>query len=189
MSHIGCKDIRGGTKLLIDQVPWVVIDNIFVKPGKGQAFNRIKMRQVMTGRIVERTYKSGESIQLADVIERDLSFLYADGEDLVFMDPQSFDQIHVANQVVAGSRKWLREQDMCVITFWDEQAIAVLPPIFVELKVVEAEPNVKGDTVSGANKNAVVETGASIRVPMFVEAGDTIKIDTRSEEYISRIKD
>lgn len=189
MSSIETKDIRGGTKLLIDGSPWVVIDNIFVKPGKGRAFNRIKMRHVTTARIVEKTYTSGDSIALADVLDKEMSFLYEQGQDMVFMDPDSYEQVSVSRDIVAEAVNWIKEGDMCVLTLWDDAVIAVQPPIFVELKVTEADPNVKGDTVSGASKNAVVETGAQIRVPMFVEEGDKIKIDTRTQEYVSRIKD
>lgn len=188
MSMISCNEIRGGTKLLVDGLPWVVIHNEYVKPGKGQAFNRVKMRQVMSGRVVEKTYKSSESIPAADVIDREYAFLYDDGDDYVFMDPASYEQVNVAKTVIADAMQWIKEEALCVVTFWDQQPISVVPPNFVELKVVEAEPSLKGDTVSGGSKGAVLETGAEIRVPMFIEVDDVIKVDTRTQSYMNRVK-
>ena len=188
MSTISCNEIRGGTKLLVDGSPWVVIHNEYVKPGKGQAFNRIKMRHVLSGRVVEKTYKSSDSIPAADVMDRDYSYLYEDGDDLVFMDPNSYEQISVSKTVIADAIKWIKEQETCTLTFWDGQPISLLPPNFVELKVTDTEPSLKGDTVTGGSKSAILETGAEIRVPMFIEIGDVIKVDTRTQSYMSRSK-
>ena len=188
MSTISCNEIRGGTKLLVDGSPWVVIHNEYVKPGKGQAFNRIKMRHVISGRVVEKTYKSSDSIPAADVMDRDYSYLYEDGDDLVFMDPNSYEQISVSKTVIADAIKWIKEQETCTLTFWDGQPISLLPPNFVELKVTDTEPSLKGDTVTGGSKSAIFETGVEIRVPMFIEIGDVIKVDTRTQSYMSRSK-
>lgn len=189
MAKLSTNEIRPGSKLLVDNVPCSVVVNEAIKPGKGQAFNRIRMKNIQTGRVIERTYKSGESIDAADVQEVELQFLYTDGEHFIFMDPENYEQVYVPIQVMDDVALWVKEQDICVITLWDDKPIGVLPPMFVTRRVVECEPAVRGDTVTGVMKNAVIETGATVKVPLFVSLDDLIRVDTRTGEYVSRVKD
>ena len=189
MATATTNEFKAGMKLMIDGAPWSIVEVEFVKPGKGQAFARVKMRNLQTRRVVEKTYKSGESVERADVMDTDLQYLYNDGEFWHFMDPESFDQVAADADCVGESAKWLKEQDMCVITLWNGVPIDVVPPNFVELKIIETDPGVRGDTASGGIKPAKLETGAMVRVPLFVEQDEVIKVDTRNGEYVSRVKD
>lgn len=189
MSNISTNDLKSGVKVMIDNDPCNILENEFVKPGKGQAFNRIKYRNLKNGRTLEMTLKSGDTIPAADVVDMEVQYLYSDGEFAHFMHPETFEQ-HAANKSVVGDAiKWMKEQDMCSITLWNGVAIQVTPPIFVNLKVKETEPGIRGDTVSGATKTATLETGAVVRVPLFVDIGDLLKIDTRIGAYVSRAKE
>ncbi len=174
---------------MIDGYPCSIIENEFVKPGKGQAFSRVKIRNLKTGRVVEKTYKSGESVEAADVLETNLQYLYNDGEQWHFMDPESFEQHAVDKEVLGDSKKWLKEQDICLVTLWNDQPIIVEAPNFVELTITDTDPGLKGDTSGSGGKPATLETGAVVRVPLFVQIGEKIRVDTRSGEYTSRIKD
>ncbi len=189
MSEYGLNEIRSGMKLIIDNDPCVVVDNEFVKPGKGQAFNRLRYRNLKNGRVIERTYKSGDSIQSADVSEIDAQFLYQDGDTWHFMALESFEQYAVAEAVVADTKLWLKDQSDCKLTLWNDNPILVVPPIFVVLKVAETDPGLKGDTSGGGGKPAKLESGATVRVPLFVQEGELIKVDTRTGEYVSRAKE
>lgn len=189
MSEYGLNEIRSGMKLIIDNDPCVVVDNEFVKPGKGQAFNRLKYRNLKNGRVIERTYKSGDSIKAADVTEIDAQFLYGDGNEWHFMANETFEQYAVHEAEVAEAKLWLKEQAECKITLWNNQPILIVPPMFVTLKIVETDPGVRGDTSGGGGKPAKLETGAIVRVPLFVQEGEQIKVDTRSGEYVSRVKE
>lgn len=189
MSVYGLNEIRSGMKLLIDNDPCVVVDNEFVKPGKGQAFNRLRYRNLKTGRVIERTYKSGDSIEGADVSEIDAQYLYGDGNEWHFMATETFEQYALHESEVADAKIWLREQCDCKITLWNGTPILVVPPTFVNLKIVETDPGVKGDTAGSGGKPAKLESGAVVRVPLFVQEGEVIKVDTRTGEYVSRIKE
>ncbi|MEM7252432.1 MAG: elongation factor P [Pseudomonadota bacterium] len=189
MASYSTNEFRAGLKLMIDGDPCSIIENEFVKPGKGQAFNRVKIRNLKSGRVIERTYKSGESVEAADVVEIDLQYLYNDGEEYYFMHPETFEQYGIALDLLGDTTKWLKEQDVCVATLWDNQPISVTPPNFVNLRVTETEPGVRGDTASGANKPATLETGAVVRVPLFVDRDELLRIDTRTGEYVSRVKE
>ncbi len=189
MSEYGLNEIRSGMKLIIDGDPCVVVDNEFVKPGKGQAFNRLRYRNLKTGRVIERTYKSGDSIPAADVVEIDAQFLYGDGSEWNFMATETFEQYAVHSAEVADAKLWLKEQADCKIILWNGSPIQVTPPTFVTLKIVETDPGLKGDTSGGGSKPAKLETGATVRVPLFVQEGEIIKVDTRTGEYVSRAKD
>lgn len=182
-------DIRAGMKLMIDGSPCNVVDVDFVKPGKGQAFARVKIRNLLTGRVVERTYKTGESVESADVMDTDMQYLYNDGEHWHFMHPETFEQLAANESAVSEAIKWLKEQDMCTVTLWNNEPIAVVPPNFVELRITETDPGVRGDTASGGGKPATLETGAVVKVPLFIEQGEVIKVDTRTGEYVSRVKE
>ncbi len=176
-------------KIMQDGDPCSIVENEFVKPGKGQAFNRVKIRNLKTGRVVERTFKSGESVEAADVMDTDMQYLYTDGEFWNFMDAETFEQVAADGKAVADSAKWLKEQDTCTITLWNGVPISVTPPNFVTLQITETDPGVRGDTASGGGKPATLETGAVVRVPLFIEIGEIIKVDTRSGEYVGRAKD
>lgn len=189
MSSYGLNEIRAGMKLLIDNDPCVVVDNEFVKPGKGQAFNRLRYRNLKTGRVIERTYKSGDSILAADVAEVDAQFLYGDGSEWHFMATETFEQYAVNETQVAEAKIWLKEQAECKLTLWNGTPITVTPPTFVNLKIVETDPGLKGDTAGSGGKPAKLESGAVVRVPLFVQEGEVIKVDTRTGEYVSRAKE
>ena len=189
MPNVSTNEFRSGLKLIIDGDPCSIIDNEFVKPGKGQAFVRARFRNLKSGRVIERTFKSGESVAAADVLEVSLQYIYSDGELFHFMDEETFEQHAAAPEAVAGAASWLKEEDVCTITLWNGTPIAVTPPNFVTLRVTETEPGVRGDTASGATKPAMVETGAVIKVPLFVEQGEQVRIDTRTGEYVSRAKE
>ena len=174
---------------MLDGDPYAIVENEFVKPGKGQAFNRVKVRNLKSGRVLEKTFRSGESVEAADVVDRDLQYLYNDGEFWHFMDNESFEQCQADVAAMGEAVKWIKDQDMCVVTLWNGAPIAVEPPNFVVLEITETDPGVKGDTSGGGGKPATLETGAVVRVPLFVQTGEKIKVDTRSGEYVSRVKD
>jgi elongation factor P len=188
MASYSTNEFRSGLKLLIDGDPCTIIENEFVKPGKGQAFNRVKIRNLKTGRVVDRTYKSGESVEAADVVEYEMQYLYSDGDQWHFMDPQSYEQYGADEPAVSDARDWLKEEDTCSVTLWNGVPLMVEPPNFTELKIVETDPGLKGDTAQGGIKPARLETGATVRVPLFIEEGEIIKVNTRTGEYVSRVK-
>ena len=174
---------------MVDNAPCSIIECEFVKPGKGQAFTRVKIRNLKTGRVVERTYKSGETFPAADVMDVEMQYLYFDGELWHFMDPSSFEQYTANEDAISEAKPWLKEQDICTVTLWDNQPLQVTPPNFVTLEIIETDPGVRGDTSGGGGKPAKLETGAVVRVPLFVQIGELIKVDTRKGEYISRVKE
>ena len=189
MATYSTNEFKGGLKIMIDGDPCTIIENEFVKPGKGQAFNRVKIRNLKTGRVIERTFKSGESVEGADVMDTEMQYLYNDGEFWHFMDPDSFEQ-HAAEETAVGdAKKWLKEQDVCEVTLWNGNPLAITPPNFVMLAVTETDPGVRGDTSGGGGKPATLETGAVVRVPLFIEIGEVLRIDTRTGEYVARAKD
>jgi elongation factor P len=174
---------------MLDGDPCSIIENEFVKPGKGQAFNRVKIRNLKSGRVIERTFKSGETVESADVMEVELQYLYNDGEFWHFMDPQSYEQLAASEAAVGDAAKWLKEQDVCLVTLWNGTPLLVTPPNFVILTVTETDPGVRGDTSGGGGKPATLETGAVVRVPLFIDIGDALRIDTRTGEYVARAKE
>jgi elongation factor P len=189
MATYSTNEFRGGLKIMLDGDPCSIIENEFVKPGKGQAFNRVKIRNLKTGRVIERTFKSGETVEGADVVDTTLQYLYADGEFWHFMDPDSYEQLAADATAVSDATKWLKEQDLCEVTLWNGVPLAVTPPNFVVLTVTDTDPGVRGDTSGGGGKPATLETGAVVRVPLFIEIGDTLRIDTRSGDYVARAKE
>jgi elongation factor P len=180
-------DIRKGLKMMMDDQPYVVVDFQFVKPGKGQAFTRLKIRNMATGAQLERTLKSGEKIEPADIEERTLQYIYPDGTDFVFMDEKSGEQITVPGEKVGDDSRWLSDGMNVDVTVFKGQPIGVSLPAHVTLQVVSSEPGIKGDTASGASKPATVSTGATVNVPLFVQEGEWIKIDTTDGKYIERV--
>lgn len=189
MAFYSSNELKNGLKVMIDNAPCNIVDCEFVKPGKGQAFTRVKIRNLKTGRVVERTYKSGETFEGADVIDVEMQYLYNDGELWHFMVPDTFEQYAIGEAILADNAQWLKEQDTCVATLWNNEPIQVLPPNFVILTIVETDPGMRGDTSGGGGKPAKLETGAVVRVPLFVQTGELIKVDTRNGEYVSRAKE
>ena len=188
MANYNTNEFRSGLKIILDGDPCAIVENEFVKPGKGQAFNRVKYRNLKTGRVVEKTFKSGDSVEAADVMDTEMQYLYSDGDMWHFMDPESYEQYVAGQAAVSEAKPWLKEQDVCSVTLWNGQPLMVEPPNFVELEIVETDPGLKGDTASGGVKPARLETGATVRVPLFVEQGEVVRVDTRSGEYVSRVK-
>lgn len=174
---------------MLDADPCAIIENEFIKPGKGQAFNRIKIRNLKTGRVIERTLKSGESVEGADIVDIAIQYLYSDGEFWHFMMTDTFEQYQTDKNVVADATKWLKDQAICTMTLWNDVPLSVTPPNFVELVITKTDPGLKGDTSSGGSKPATLETGVVVRVPLFVQTGEIIKVDTRTGEYVSRVKE
>jgi len=174
---------------MLDGDPYNILENEFVKPGKGQAFSRVKLRNLKTGRVIDKTFKSGESVEAADVFEMEMQYLYTDGEFYYFMEPTSFEQYQASAEAMGDAVKWTREQDMCKVVLYDGSPLSVEPPAFTELQITETDPGVRGDTSGGGGKPATLETGAVVRVPLFVDEGEVIKVDTRKAEYVSRIKE
>lgn len=188
MASFSTNEFRGGMKIMLDNEPCVIIENEFVKPGKGQAFNRVKIRKLLSGKVLEKTFKSGESVEAADVVDNELDYLYTDGEFFHFMNNETFEQIAADAKAVGDNAKWLVENNTCTLTLWNGSPIAVTPPNFVELEVVETDPGLKGDTQGTGGKPATLTTGAVVRVPLFIQIGEVIKVDTRSAEYVGRVK-
>jgi elongation factor P len=188
MASYGMNDVKNGMKILVNNEPCVITETEYVKPGKGQAFTRIKYRFIKSGRVVELTMKATDNLEVADVVDTDMQFLYADGEYWHFMNPESFEQVQADKAGVGDATKWLKGEEECVVTLWNGTPIAVQPPNFVDLKIVETDPGVRGDTSGGGGKPATLETGAVVRVPLFVGQDETIKVNTRTGEYESRVK-
>lgn len=188
MGTYSTSEFKAGLKFMLDKEPCTIIDNELVKPGKGQAFNRVKIRKLLSGKVIEKTFKSGESVESADVMDIELAYLYNDGEFFHFMNNDTFEQIAADEKAVGDCAKWLVEQDICTIITWNDNPIAVTPPNFVELEVTETDPGLKGDTAGTGGKPATLTTGAVIRVPLFIQIGEVVKVDTRNGEYVGRVK-
>ena len=187
MAFYSTSEFKSGLKVLFEGDPCTILENEFVKPGKGQAFNRVRFRNLKSGRVWERTFKSGESLEGADVMDTDMEYLYTDGEFWHLMKTDgSFEQIGAGQEAVRDVTDWLKEQEVYQVTLWNDAPIAVSAPNFVELEVVETDPGIKGDTAQGGTKPAKLSTGAVIKVPLFINIGDVLKIDTRSSTYVSR---
>ena len=186
MATYSTNQFKNGLKIILDNDPCSITENIVVKPGKGQAFNRVKMKNLKTGRVLERTFKSTESVEAADVDEMNVEYLYSDGEYWHFMDPTSFEQYAADVVAVGDTAKWIKGQEVCVMTLWNGSPISIAAPNFVELAVAQTDPGLKGDTAQGATKPATLETGSEVKVPLFINEGDILKIDTRTGEYVSR---
>ena len=188
MAQYSTNEFKNGLKLMIDGSPCSILEYEFVKPGKGQAFTRVKIRNLQTGRVIERTYKSGETFESADVVDAEMQYLYNDGMSWYFMHMETFEQVTAGKDEVSEATPWIKEQDICVVTLYNGAPIHVSPPNFVNLTITETDPGVKGDTAGAGGKPATLETGAVVRVPLFVQLGEVIKVDTRTAEYVNRVK-
>ena len=187
MANYSTNEFKGGLKVMLDGDPCSIVENELVKPGKGQAFNRVKLRNLMTGRVLEHTFKSGDSLEAADVLELEMEYLYTDGDMWYFMKTDgSFEQYAVDKKALGDTEKWLKEQVPYTVTLWNDNVINVTPPNFIELEVTETDPGLKGDTAQGGSKPATLSSGAVVRVPLFINEGEVLKVDTRSGDYVSR---
>ena len=188
MAKVSTNEFKSGLKIEIDGDPYVMVSNEFVKPGKGQPFNRVRVKHLLTGRVVEKTFKSGEKLDLADVEEVKMRMLYKEVDDCVFMDDNSFEQLSVPLNNLGDTQNWLQEETLYDIILYKGQPVSVQPPTFLELTITETAPGVRGDTASGrVLKPATTETGTKVQVPIFIEEGTKIKVDTRTGEYVSRV--
>lgn len=181
-------DLRKGLKLEIDGAPYIITQFEFVKPGKGQALYKCRLKNMLTGAQFDRTYRSGEKFNEAQMEEIEMEYLYAEGERYCFMNTKNYEQEYLTAEQVGENVHLLKENIFCNVLFFQERAIGVTLPIFVELKIVKADPWVKGDTASGDSKPATLETGYVLQIPPFVEEGETIRIDTRTGQYVERVK-
>ncbi len=189
MATFATNEFKSGLKVLLEGDPCTILENEFVKPGKGQAFNRVKFRNLLNGRVWERTFKSGETLEGADVMELEMEFVYSDGEFWHFMKTDgSYEQVAADASAIEGARDWLKEQDIYTVIVWNDAPISVSPPNFVELEVRDTDPGLKGDTAQGGTKPATLSSGAVVKVPLFVEIGDVLRVDTRTGEYQNRVK-
>lgn len=188
MAQISTNEFKAGLKIEVEGQPYTIVSNEFVKPGKGQAFNRVRLKGLTSGRVIERTFKSGDKADVADVMESQMRMLYKEGQDVVFMDDKSFEQVHIPTENIGDTAKWLMEDVLYDVVFYKGAPVTVEPPTFMEMEIVETNPAVKGDTASGrVMKPAVVSSGTTVQVPIFVEQGEKVKIDTRTGEYVSRV--
>jgi translation elongation factor P len=188
MAQISTNEVKPGIKVEMEGQPYNIVSNEYVKPGKGQAFNRIRFKNILSGRVVERTIKSGDKLDIADIVESKMRMLYRESDGVVFMDDTSFEQVSIASKNIEDVIQWLQDDVIYDVIFYKGEAVAVTPPTFMEMVITETTPGVRGDTASGrVLKPAVTETGARIQVPIFVDQGERIKVDTRTGEYVSRV--
>ncbi len=180
-------DSRTGLKFTMDNAPWNVVEFLFVKPGKGTAFTRTKLKNLITGQVIERNFRTGETLDEVDVATRTATFSYMEGDTFIFMDSESYDQYPIQQSQLGDQSRWLQEGMSCDILFYEGRAINVELPNFIELPITYAEPAVKGDTANNVTKNAEVSTGATVRVPLFIDVGNIVRIDTRTGEYLERV--
>lgn len=181
-------DFRRGLKIELEGEPYIIIEFQHVKPGKGGAFVRTRLKNLVTGNVIDRTFKAGDKVEKPDLEEKQMQYLYHEGDDYFFMDAQSYEQQSIRKEFLQGADAFMQENVTVTVLFYRGQPITVELPNFVELTVVKTDPGVKGDTVSGGSKPAQLETGATIQVPLFIEEGDRLRIDTRTGEYVERVK-
>lgn len=183
----GTNDFRKGLNILIEEQPYTVVDFQHVKPGKGNQFTRCKIRNLVTGQLFEKTYKSGEKFGIPDVIYKDMNYLYQDDTGFHFMDPESYEQVNVNSDIVSDAVNYMTENLKIKVCFFNDRAVGLELPTSVQLKVTETDPGFKGNTVTNTFKPAKLETGYSLQVPMHTNVGDTLKVDTRTGEYVERV--
>jgi len=188
MAQVSTNEFKAGMKVEVEGQPYTIVSNEFVKPGKGQAFNRVRLKHLTTGRVIERTFKSGDKVEVADVVETQMRMLYKENDGVVFMDDNTFDQISIPLKSIGETEQWLLEDRLYEIIFYKGNPVSVEPPTFMEMKITDTSPGVRGDTASGrVLKPAVTESGAKIQIPIFVEQDEMVKVDTRTGEYVSRV--
>ncbi|MFZ4099114.1 MAG: elongation factor P [Chlamydiia bacterium] len=187
MPVIDCSDARPGNKVEVDKEPFIIVSNEFVKPGKGQPFNRIRLKHLLSGRVVERTFKSSDKLDEADVQEQKMRLLYSDGDGANFMQDESFEQVMVSKDALGDAAAWLQDDSTYVIIFYRGTAVNVQAPMFMDARLVETTPAIRGDTSGRVLKAAITDTGARVQVPIFVEEGELCRFDTRDGSYVSRV--
>ena len=181
-------EFKKGLRIEVDGTPYIIVDFQHVKPGKGGAFVRTKLKNLLTGRVVDQTFRSGEKVEKPDLREREMQYLYREGDRYCMMDNETFEQIMLSTEQVGEARLYLIENLNVEVLFYNKEPIAVELPTFVELAIAQTEPGVRGDTASGGSKPAVLESGATLQVPLFINEGDRVKVDTRTGTYIERVK-
>ena len=181
-------DFRKGLKIEIGGEPFIIVDFQHVKPGKGGAFVRTRLKSLLSGNVIDQTFRSGDRVYKPDLEEREMQFLYQTGEEFHFMDTQTYEQLFLTAEHLGESKDYLKENGIIKALFHNKRPIGIEVPMFVELKIVQSDPGIRGDTATGATKPATLESGAVIQVPLFVEEGDVVRIDTRTREYITRVK-
>ena len=189
MAMYSTNEFKAGLKIMLDKDPFAIVENEFVKPGKGQAFNRVKVRNLKTGRVIERTFKSGDTVEGADVVDAEMQYLYSDGERWHFMNPSSFEQLEADEKAMGNAAQWLKGEESCTVTLWNGVPLAVSAPNSVTLAITQTDPGVRGDTATGGTKQATLETGAVVKVPLFINEGERVRVDTRTGEYLGRSRD
>jgi elongation factor P len=181
-------EFKKGLKIELDGVPYTIVDFQHVKPGKGGAFVRTKLKSLLTGRVLDQTFRSGEKVKRPDLMEREMQYLYREGDSFCMMDNETYEQIMLTEDQVGEARLYLTENLDVKILFFNQQPVAVEVPLFVELEVAQTEPGVKGDTAAGGTKPASLESGVTIQVPLFINEGDRVRVDTRTGSYMERVK-
>jgi len=184
---ISTTDFKSGLKLEYNGEPYEIVEFQHVKPGKGTAFAKTKMKNLKTGNVLERNFRSGEKFDTPDIEEKEMQYLYLEGKNYYFMDVKNYEQLFIPEDRMGGAQNYLKENMSAKIIFYKGQSLSVEPPMFVELKIVETPPGVKGDTATGGSKQAKVETGAWIKVPLHLEEGTVIRVDSRTGTYIERV--
>ncbi|VAX77112.1 Elongation factor P [Serratia symbiotica] len=188
MTTYSSNNFRPGLKIVFEGEPYAIESSELVKPGKGQGFSRVKMRRLLTGMRVEKTFKSTDFCEVADIIDTNMTYLYRGDDFYHFMHPETFDQYQVEAKIVSNAAKWLQSNSTCIITLWSGRPIAVQPPNFIESEITNTDPGLKGDSASSASKPATLRTGSVIKVPLFIQIGEVVRVDTRTGEYVSRVK-
>lgn len=188
MAQISTNEFKAGIKVEVEGQPYTIVSNEFVKPGKGQSFNRVRLKHLISGRVVERTFKSGDKVDIADVVETEMRMLYRESDGVVFMEDKTFEQIKISMENIGDTAQWLMDDLVYGVVFYKGTPVTIEPPTFVELKIIETAPGDRGNTASGrVLKPAITESGATVQVPIFIQQGEVIKVDTRTGEYVSRV--
>ena len=184
---INASDFRNGVTFEMDNGIWTIVSFLHVKPGKGAAFVRTKLKNIVTGAVIERTFNPTDKMAKAHIETKEMQYLYNDGDNYYFMNMETYDQIPVSSDFIGDNAKWLRENDVCQLLYADEDLMGVNPPMFIEAEITETDPGFKGDTVQGGSKPATIDTGAVVQVPMYLNVGERIKVDTRDGKFVSRV--
>ncbi len=187
MATISTADFKNGMGLKIDGKYYSIVEFQHVKPGKGGAFVRYKIRDLRSGRVIDQTCNAGTKFENVQLITKEMQYLYNDGTDYVFMDNETYDQIQITPDFIGDNEKWLKENDTCQLLYADTELLGVNPPMFIEVEITETDPGFKGDTVQGGTKPATIETGATIQVPMYLNQGERVQVDTRTGKFVKRI--
>ena len=180
-------DLRKGLKILVDSDPYIVVEAQFVKPGKGAAFTRTKMKNLLTGGVIERNIRSGEKLEPADIEENEMQFLYKEGDAFVLMNTSTYDQMHIQKEVVGEAADFMKDNTNVQVLLFNGRPIGITLPNFIDLRIIKSDPAVRGDTATNVTKPATLETGAVVQVPLFVNEGEVIRIDTRTGQYVERV--